>query len=349
MGLIERLTSWLRGRSSEGQREYYSLFSAAEAGDAKAVKKLLSKSEDVNKGEWDGRRPLHAAAAGRHTSCVGLLLDQSADINANSWMGTALHCAIENDDMKMVRLLLERGANPNIVSHTTGKRFAGSPPLVLATRKGQKDIVELLLAHGGDPNITSGTDGVLPIDATEDDTIKDLLRRVAADRAAEQQKEAKVSAAKYNEDGTFWDAVPEKLGDERDALTRLLAQLPIFSGEQFREFEGSVERNDEYFQELGRADQAVDWIAAEIAQIAGDVQRLLLQVTKIRVSCGPSTWMSGLLSITLHRTFSSVPPSFQWMAMYSPGTDTKTVAYIARKSGNEYAARYMSASNAASE
>jgi len=324
-----------------------SLYSAAQAGDEQQIKTLVSRGGDVNKGEWDGRKPLHAAVTGGHVGAVCLLLDEGADPNANSWLGTPLHCAIQNDHLELVRLLLQRGANPNVVSHTIGERFAGAPPLVLAASRGQRAIVEVLLAHGGDPSIPSGTGNVLPIDAAKDETIKELLRGAAS--RLQQQKEAKAPMATHNEDGTFSDAVPEKLGEETDALTSLLSQLPALTDEQLRQLEGSAQRNNEVFVDLGSVGEAVEWVVAKTAEIARDVQGRLRQVTNIRVECHRSTWMKALLTIELYRTFSSVPPTFRWMAMHGPGTLTKPVIYIGRKSQDQYVARYMSGAQAALE
>jgi ankyrin repeat protein len=65
--------------------------------------------------------PLHSATAGRYERIVKLLLDHGADPNVREQNGfTALHAAAQNDDVEIIRLLLLGGADLTIKS-TSGK------------------------------------------------------------------------------------------------------------------------------------------------------------------------------------------------------------------------------------
>ncbi len=65
--------------------------------------------------------PLHSATAGRHAKIVKMLLDQGADPNVREQNGfTALHAAAQNDDVEIIRLLLLGGADLTLKS-TNGK------------------------------------------------------------------------------------------------------------------------------------------------------------------------------------------------------------------------------------
>jgi ankyrin repeat protein len=58
-----------------------------------------------------------------------------------------LHIATYKGDVKRVKELLKKGANPN------AKDKDGRTPLHAAAYEGHVDVVRLLLEHGADPNI----------------------------------------------------------------------------------------------------------------------------------------------------------------------------------------------------
>ena len=106
--------------------------------------------------------PLIQAARTGSLDTIKVLLDSGADVNVagptgDDWDATALQHAILARQPGAVRLLLERGANPN--------RVAGpnSPaPLLLAAGDTDPAFVNLLLAHGADPTVED-ENGVTPL------------------------------------------------------------------------------------------------------------------------------------------------------------------------------------------
>lgn len=65
--------------------------------------------------------PLHSATAGRYAKIVKMLLDQGADPNVREQNGyTALHAAAQNDDVEIIHLLLLGGADLTLKG-TNGK------------------------------------------------------------------------------------------------------------------------------------------------------------------------------------------------------------------------------------
>ena len=100
---------------------------------------------DVNSVDSDFRTPLHCAALNGSAKIVEMLLDKRAVPNLSDRNGdTALHLLT---DLDCARLLLRKGsANPNIPNQN------GYSALHNASRRGDMTVVEELLKHGADPN-----------------------------------------------------------------------------------------------------------------------------------------------------------------------------------------------------
>jgi len=153
------------------------LFRASSKGDVDEVKRLLDRGTNVDAREENGETPLMYAAVEDRTEIVEILLDRGSDINAASLNGeTALTKAvivsrynavsrlltrgadIEKDnplmyaagggDVKMIKLLLEAGANIN------AQNREGDTALTAAvSRRASPETVQILLSAGADVNI----------------------------------------------------------------------------------------------------------------------------------------------------------------------------------------------------
>lgn len=117
------------------------LFQAIQGGYAEIVDELLARGADPNLGV-DGDAPLIAAAWNNRVSIAMSLLGHGARVNASNPRGeTALTDASQTcPDGKMVQLLLDAGADPNIGS-----------PLIVASFACNEIAVEKLLKAGADP------------------------------------------------------------------------------------------------------------------------------------------------------------------------------------------------------
>lgn len=138
------------------------LMRAAEAGDAAAVKALLSEGVDVNERARPGFTALMLAADEGHVEIVKLLIKAHADVNAEIvtlHIGefTTLNYGISSGNLEVVNALIEAGAELN------PKHFMGLSPFCLALQF-SKDItfIKALLAKGADVNLRGGN-GVTPI------------------------------------------------------------------------------------------------------------------------------------------------------------------------------------------
>lgn len=90
---------------------------------------------------------LRRAAGTGDVAKVKELLDKGTDVNAaNSYGATALASAADRGHTEVVKLLLDRGANPD-----TQDTFYKLKPLSWAAQRGHVEIVRLLLDHGATP------------------------------------------------------------------------------------------------------------------------------------------------------------------------------------------------------
>lgn len=116
-----------------------------------AVKCLLEKGADVNAGHG---MALKLTALRRRTDLARLLLDRGADVNGNENASgdyglTALGHAISQQDIAMMRLLLERGAIADTMPRDEANRTGGLRPLTDAATFGNAEMVTLLLKYSG--------------------------------------------------------------------------------------------------------------------------------------------------------------------------------------------------------
>ncbi len=118
-------------------------------GKMKSVKFLLSKGANPFERNQYGYLPLHEAVC--HPELLRFLLEnvyKKKDLNEVTGCGeTPLHLACEEGVVESVKLLLEKGTNPN------AKDEYGRTPLHEACIYGHLEAVKLLIEKGADPNI----------------------------------------------------------------------------------------------------------------------------------------------------------------------------------------------------
>jgi hypothetical protein len=106
--------------------------------------KQLKRTGDTNEEQTESLfTPLGLAVDEGHTETVKILPQNGADVNAMSANETPLIRAVDNEDIAMVRLLLQHKADPELPSLKTGHT-----PLTTASELRNPEIVQLLLDYG---------------------------------------------------------------------------------------------------------------------------------------------------------------------------------------------------------
>jgi ankyrin repeat protein len=160
------------------------LVDAVKEGDRAAVRTLLQQRVDVNIAEADGTTALHWAVERQDVALEDELIRAGANPKAvNRYGVTPLTLACVNGDAASVSLLLKDGADPNAALPN------GETVLMTAARTGSADAVNALIAHGADVSAKESGHGqtALMWAASEGnvDAIKALVAHGADVRARE--------------------------------------------------------------------------------------------------------------------------------------------------------------------
>lgn len=120
------------------------LFDAVDGNDFEGARKLLNKSCTLDECDESGSTALMWACYDQKLEIVELLLENGADVNIVSNTGdTALTIAIREGHVAIVEMLLEYGADTRV------KNDRGENPLIMATRLKNTEIVNLLVLKQG--------------------------------------------------------------------------------------------------------------------------------------------------------------------------------------------------------
>jgi ankyrin repeat protein len=157
------------------------LILAAREAELESAKLLLDKGADINQVTEYGWTPLLTATNNRNYQFAKFLIDRGADVNlANKGGWTPLYLATDNrnieggdfpvpkpdmEHLEFIKLLLERGANPNtrVKDNTLTRTIftmqwfleSGATPFIRAAQSGDVELMKLLLTHGADPKLAT--------------------------------------------------------------------------------------------------------------------------------------------------------------------------------------------------
>ncbi len=177
-----------RGPKEPDGGELTALIYAARIGAIDAAQVLLDAGADVNQTTRYGWSPLLAATQNQNYEMGKFLIEHGADVNlANKGGWTPLYLATDNrnieggdyptrtadvDSIEYIKLLLDKGANPNaqmIESSETRTVFTnqwldeeGATAFLRASQSGDIELMKLLLEYKADPSINTKL-GITPL------------------------------------------------------------------------------------------------------------------------------------------------------------------------------------------
>jgi ankyrin repeat protein len=121
-------------------------------GDVAALQQLLAGRPDV---DWDDL--IRVAVFAREEVILDRLLACAGKELRQGELAQLLHRAVEIENLEVIRLLLRRGADPNVPPPRFGNYGGGGPlddtlPLTCAALNGRPNAAALLLEHGAEPS-----------------------------------------------------------------------------------------------------------------------------------------------------------------------------------------------------
>jgi ankyrin repeat protein len=134
------VTAWAAGEPASDR-----FYAAIRANDPGALRVLVAGGADVNVRDRHGETPLMYAAVAGSADAMSFLIGQGADVNARNEFGSNALIWSATDIAK-VRLLLSHGADVNAAT-----KRGRTALLVAALSDGSAEIVRLLLEKGADP------------------------------------------------------------------------------------------------------------------------------------------------------------------------------------------------------
>lgn len=212
------------------------LVDACAIGDLQRVKQLLEAGADPMVPGNFGGLPLVVAVCNDRTEVMSALLDHDVDIDGMDGTGaTALVAACKaNAAPETIALLISEDAYLDLADQY------GMTPLLAAIKNRRSNIVKMLLEAGADPNLLGGEEEVPVVKAIESQhpgIVRALLERGADLDVAEYCSQTLLEMAIARKNDEIVDAliaagadVDERLKDDRDTALILACRIGYVHG-----------------------------------------------------------------------------------------------------------------------
>jgi hypothetical protein len=163
----------------------------------------VNAGADVNAVAGDGKTPLALASSRAPTPCPNALVNtpraRMREGSPRIVFATALMCAAFAADLELVNLLLERGADPSVISKdgetmvtaAAGPAFIhyGITPLIAAGNYGDVPIIQYLIDVGADLGARPGEEERRPVRVEQRTADADRLRDRGRHLRGEQRRD----------------------------------------------------------------------------------------------------------------------------------------------------------------
>ena len=184
-------SSAAQGLAQRTQSATTAVADAAMRGDREAVRASLARKTDVNGAQIDGTTALHWAVERDDIEMVDLLIGAGGRVAARTREGvTPLQLAATNGSAAMIGRLIRAGADPN-ASLTP----SGDTALMMAARTGNVDSVRALVEAGGSVNAKEAWGGTTPLMWAVSERHADAARLLIASGADVNARSHYVAAA----------------------------------------------------------------------------------------------------------------------------------------------------------
>ncbi len=134
---------------------YNALHMATIFSDINEIKKQIGLGININSKTKENQTAIVLAVDKNLTLSAAALLKYKPEVNTKMFGGTLLSYAIKHKNIKLVKLLLNAGAKPNI---SWNQRM----PLSLAIAQNNEEVFDLLLKHGAKPDMKNNG-GITPL------------------------------------------------------------------------------------------------------------------------------------------------------------------------------------------
>lgn len=139
-------TSDLNVNQKVGRYGFTCLNKACERGNSDVTRALIEAGAHIDVGDNFGQRPIHWAASRGSSDCMSMLIKQHCDINLQTvdYGSTPLHYSSHHGHSTCTEMLLQENCQMDVFNHR------GMTALHEAADNDQLEIVKLLVQHGAD-------------------------------------------------------------------------------------------------------------------------------------------------------------------------------------------------------